>query len=73
MKYVWECLDCKKESEVIAKVDDRNIPPKGGCPICASSNISRVQIPQRPKGVKGFVLEGHGWHDQDYSSYKSRK
>jgi predicted nucleic acid-binding Zn ribbon protein len=67
MIYTWKCKNCAKVAEVERRVADIELQPDEAC--CAAPDRQRTIILK--KGVKGFVLEGRGWHDTEYSSTRS--
>lgn len=70
MVYVWQCAMCPETAEVIRKVDDIDVPPEI-CEHCHSSSFSgRVIV--RPSNCKGYILQGTGWHDDQYTKHRSR-
>ncbi len=70
MIYSWECQQCQQVTEVTRKVADIDVGPEGGCE-CGGKELKRVILP-RNNGLKGFILEGRGWHDDLYTKNRSR-
>ena len=70
MIYVWKCKACSTETEVERKMADIEAGPDNGCSACNSADLERVI--QVKKNVKGFLLNGGGWHDDNYTSTRSR-
>ena len=70
MRYVWQCPQ-EHETEVDRRVADIDVPPENGCETCASKDLKRIIVVK--KNVKGFQLLGGGWHDDEYTSTRSRK
>lgn len=70
MRYTWECQDCKHDTIVERKVADIDVPPEA-CEACQKTDLKRV-IRVSNNRTKGFILEGGGWHDNLYTSTKSR-
>lgn len=66
--YLWIC-DCGEEIEHHASIENRDVPPNS-CPTCCGIDLKREPFNRPSRGSKGFVLEGHGWHDQLYNKYK---
>lgn len=69
--YIWFCDSCKTDTEVERKMADYEVPPDDGCAQCKSKDLKSVIRPK--KGVKGFILNGYGWHDQEYTATRSRR
>ena len=59
--YDYECLDCKLQFEVEAKMSDS---PPTGCPTCSKANLRKMI------SRTSFVLKGGGWYVTDYKSTK---
>lgn len=72
--YTWCCETCDADTEVKRSFDDIDLGPDNGCHVCGSSDkLRRVIRLARSKGVKGFILEGTGWHDTEYTKNRSRR
>lgn len=69
--YTWKCADCLKDTVVSRPMSEYNKAPDE-CSNCASVNMSRIIVPL-DSGVRGFVLNGDGWHHTEYSKYRSIK
>lgn len=67
--YIWECQSCKEDTEVERKMADYDVPPDEPCK-CGAQNFKQVTRPK--KNVKGFILEGGGWHDDLYTAHRPK-
>lgn len=63
MIYPWLCNDCEHVTDAERRLIDMEIPPDK-CEKCSLTNLRRIVI--RPKGIKGYILEGQNWHHTDY-------
>lgn len=68
--YVWNCGECKVDTEVKRGIDEMDTPPDA-CSQCGSKKLSFVIRPP-VSGVKGFILEGGGWHDDMYNGRRPK-
>ena len=71
MIYIWLCNTCGTDTEVERKVADIELAPDAGCSKCGDTAHTERVI-RLKKGVKGFLLEGGGWHDDCYTGTRSR-
>ena len=55
--YEYECLKCKRNFEVLQKVNDESIKI---CPHCEGTKVNRIVSPA------GFQLKGTGWYVTDF-------
>lgn len=70
--YSWFCRTCDQDTECTRPSKDIDLKPDNGCVSCGSTaHLERVIRP-KPSKVKGFILEGGGWHDTDYTKTRSR-
>lgn len=67
--YNWKCAKCNTVTEIFRPVKDYEIPPDDGCPKCGGKEL------QRTIEAKTFILKdgGVGWHDTNYTKYRSIK
>jgi predicted nucleic acid-binding Zn ribbon protein len=72
MIYPWLCKTCDQVTDVIRALADIDLPPEA-CEHCSSKELKRVII--RPDKVKGVILmdTGTGFHDHNYTRYRSIK
>ena len=70
MYYSWLCED-GHETEVERKLADIDVAPER-CSACTKVPNKRIILVNK-SGVKGFILEGSGWHNDNYSKYRSIK
>jgi predicted nucleic acid-binding Zn ribbon protein len=76
--YQWKCETCGTEMEVLRTMDDNGVPPLpaeiAGKPCANAEGHEFHRDYQRPKNCKGFILLGEsGWHDKEYTKYRSIK
>lgn len=71
--YVWECVDCKTQVEITRPISRIDEAPDGPCEKCDNACYTRIVYPPRITKAKGFILNGSGWHDTEYSKYRSLK
>jgi putative FmdB family regulatory protein len=56
--YIYECQECKSETEELQKFSD---PPLEKCPKCGKLALKRKM------GASSFHLKGGGWASDGYS------
>ncbi len=61
--YIFKCEDCKTNFEVFQKNPKDSF--EYSCPKCKSTNVNKCIAPT------SFILKGHGWARDNYSSKKS--
>ena len=67
--YSYKC-DCGTITDVVRPMKDIDIGPDNGCEKCGSKDLKRTIIVDT-KGPN-FILEGTGWHRDQYMSHRSR-
>ena len=67
--YTYKCK-CGTTTDVVRAMKDIDVPPDNGCESCGSKDIERTIVVD-PKS-KNFVLNGGGWHNDCYTSTRSR-
>lgn len=70
MIYPWMCLKCEQVTDAERRLADMDQPP-ACCDTCGHPELKRIVV--RPKGLKGYILEGGGWHHNSYTKYRSIK
>jgi putative FmdB family regulatory protein len=70
--YSWECEACNEITEVVRKFDEMDVGP-AWCSACQQTTLRRVILGPRSSKVKGYILEGGGWHADEYTRYRSIK
>lgn len=63
MIYVWQCTNAHN-TEVQRSVANIDVPPEK-CEACEATELTRIIV--RPNNVKGYILEGGGWHENLYT------
>lgn len=66
-QYEWTCDKCEHITAVVRKMSDIEVPPES-CEKCGDTLLHRT-ISKAPQ----FILEGSGWHRNEYCKYSSRK
>lgn len=72
--YTWECDTCSSITEVRHAIEQYDLPPEEGCSKCGERSLHKIII--RPSTCKGFILKeggAGGFHDQEYSRFRSIK
>lgn len=71
MTYFWRAKCCETSVYVSRKLADIDLAPEDQC-ACGKCEWAR-EIPRLDSGRKGYLLEGHGWHDQEYGKLKPNR
>ena len=67
--YSYKCK-CGTTTDVVRPMKDIDLPPDNGCESCGSKDVERTIVID-PKS-KNFVLNGTGWHADQYTKTRSR-
>lgn len=68
MLYSWKCK-CGEITEVVRSMKDIDVPPDA-CETCGHMDLVRTIIVDSKS--KNFVLNGSGWHNDQYTKTRSR-
>jgi putative FmdB family regulatory protein len=58
--YLWQCRKCERGIEIQRPMKDYQVGPDNACE-CGANDYERVIEPSR------FILQGTGWHRDEYN------